>query len=89
MTSQYRRQFLASTAQAGIGAAMLGSGALVGSLAAEESGHRRPVAPLGKAEHCIMLWLPGGAAQIDTFDPKRKSKDGRKDPGSSYDSIPT
>lgn len=44
---------------------------------------------LGRAEHCIMLWLGGGAAQIDTFDPKRQSKDNRKDPGSAYASIPT
>ena len=42
----------------------------------------------GSAEHCIMIWLGGGAAQIDTFDPKRRST-GRKDPGSAYDSIPT
>nr|NIP94859.1 DUF1501 domain-containing protein [Akkermansiaceae bacterium] len=27
-------------------------------------------APPGKARHCIFLWLGGGAAQIDTFDPK-------------------
>ena len=26
----------------------------------------------GKAEHCIFLWLGGGAAQMDTFDPKKK-----------------
>ena len=43
----------------------------------------------GSAEHCILLWLGGGAAQIDTFDPKRQSKDGRKDPGSAYASIDT
>lgn len=35
-----------------------------------------------------MLWLGGGAAQIDTFDPKRQST-GRKDPGSAYASIPS
>jgi Protein of unknown function (DUF1501) len=26
--------------------------------------------PKGKAEHCIFIWLGGGMAQIDTFDPK-------------------
>ena len=31
----------------------------------------KPV-PKGEAEHCIFLWLGGGAAQMDTFDPKRK-----------------
>lgn len=44
--------------------------------------------PRGKAEACIMLWLGGGAAQIDTFDPKQRG-DGKKKPGSYYDAIPT
>lgn len=26
--------------------------------------------PMGKAEHCIFIWLGGGMAQVDTFDPK-------------------
>ena len=42
----------------------------------------------GKAEACIMLWLGGGAAQIDTFDPKPKG-DGKKKAGSYYEAIPT
>ena len=42
----------------------------------------------GKAEACILLWLGGGAAQIDTFDPKRRG-DGKKKPGSYYEAIPT
>jgi hypothetical protein len=45
-------------------------------------------APRGKAEACIMLWLGGGAAQIDTFDPKRRG-DGKTKSGSYYDAIPT
>ncbi len=49
---------------------------------------RTPPAPKGKAEACIFLWLGGGAAQIDTFDPKRRST-GKKDPGSYYEAIPT
>lgn len=44
--------------------------------------------PRGTAEACIFIWLGGGAAQIDTFDPKRKG-DGRKRPGSYYDAIDT
>lgn len=44
--------------------------------------------PRGSAEACIFLWLGGGAAQIDTFDPKRRG-DGKKQPGSYYDAIPT
>lgn len=47
--------------------------------------------PQGKAEHCIFIWLGGGMAQIDTFDPKRKgdSKANPKKPGSEYERIDT
>jgi len=44
--------------------------------------------PRGRAQACIFLWLGGGAAHIDTFDPKRRG-DGKKKPGSYYDAIPT
>ena len=43
----------------------------------------------GSAEHCIFVWLGGGACQIDTWDPKRVTEDGRKDPGSAYPAIET
>ena len=43
---------------------------------------------LGKADACILLWLGGGAAHLDTFDPKRRG-DGKKVAGSYYDAIPT
>jgi Protein of unknown function (DUF1501) len=42
----------------------------------------------GKADACILLWLGGGAAHLDTFDPKRRG-DGKKVAGSYYDAIPT
>jgi len=47
--------------------------------------------PMGKAEHCIFIWLGGGMAQIDTFDPKKKgdSKANPKKSGSEYDRIDT
>lgn len=47
--------------------------------------------PKGKAEHCIFIWLGGGMAQIDTFDPKRRgnSKANPKVAGSEYASIDT
>jgi hypothetical protein len=45
--------------------------------------------PRGKAEHCIFVWLGGGAAQIDTWDPKAKGDAKAKKPGSYYDAIPT
>jgi hypothetical protein len=44
---------------------------------------------LGKAEHCVMLWLGGGMAQIDTFDPKARGDANAKKAGSYYDSIDT
>ena len=43
---------------------------------------------LGKAEHCIMIWLGGGMAQIDTFDPKPLGDARAKPPrGGSYLSL--
>jgi len=39
--------------------------------------------PMGQAEHCIMIWLGGGMAQIDTFDPK-KMGDAKADKAGSY-----
>ena len=44
---------------------------------------------LGKAEHCVMLWLGGGMSQIDTFDPKTRGDAKAKQSGSYYDSIAT
>ncbi|WP_171184837.1 DUF1501 domain-containing protein [Alienimonas chondri] len=45
--------------------------------------------PAGKAEHCIVLWLGGGACQIDTFDPKRVGDPKTRKQGSAYPAIPT
>ena len=75
-----RREFLQKSAllAAGVSAPSLDSANLVNH-------------PKGKAEHCIFIWLGGGMAQIDTFDPKRKgdSKANPKKSGSEYDKIPT
>jgi hypothetical protein len=64
-----RRQFLRT------GATLGGSLALPHSLMAE------PTSKLirGNAEHVISIWLGGGMAQTDTFDPKRvgESEQGR------------
>src|SRR4051794_19505853 len=82
-----RRELLKSAA---LGAAALAalpaSGTTAGASEPESKTARRPAR--GKAEACIMLWLGGGAAQIDTFDPKRRG-DGKKQAGSYYDAIPT
>ena len=50
-----------------------------------------PVVAKGAAEHVIFLWLGGGMAQIDTFDPKRRgnSKATPKMAGSEYDTVDT
>ncbi len=47
--------------------------------------------PKGKAEHCIFIWLGGGMAQIDTFDPKNLGNNLGKPQkaGSLYKSIDT
>ena len=49
---------------------------------------KQPV-PKGKAEHCIMIWLGGGACQIDTWDPKKLGDAKAKKPGSYYPAIDT
>lgn len=47
--------------------------------------------PMGKAEHCIFIWLGGGMAQMDTFDPKGLGdpKANPKKAGSAYPAIET
>ncbi|MEX2216244.1 MAG: DUF1501 domain-containing protein [Phycisphaeraceae bacterium] len=79
-TKATRRQFL-GTAGAAASAAYLASAP---ALAAPKH-----AVPKGKAEHCIVLWLGGGPAQIDTFDPKQRGDAKKRVPGSYYDSIDT
>ncbi|MBL4885288.1 MAG: DUF1501 domain-containing protein, partial [Planctomycetaceae bacterium] len=76
-----RRDWLQRTTAAAMAGSLL-------PISAQAEEHNRKI-PKGKAEHCIMLWLGGGAAQIDTFDPKRQSTDGLKDSGSAYAAIDT
>ncbi len=76
-----RRDWLQRTSAAALAGSFL-------SVSARAEAHNRKV-PQGKAEHCIMLWLGGGASQIDTFDPKHQSIDNSKDPGSDYAAIDT
>jgi hypothetical protein len=78
LNSLSRRELLQTTAAASVLSQ-------TGGFAAEPAN----AAVLGKAEHCIFIWLGGGACQIDTFDPKRITKDGLKDPGSAYPAIDT
>lgn len=72
-----RRQFIQASVAAS-GAVMMGNVA-----------HAAPSLPLGKAEHCVMLWLGGGMSQIDTFDPKQRGDAKQKKAGSYYSAIDT
>jgi len=60
-----------------------------GALALPRLGHAAPAIPLGKAEHCVFIWLGGGMSQIDTFDAKPTRGDGKKVAGCYYDIIDT
>jgi hypothetical protein len=73
-----RRQFLRTSALASLATPALANSSIA---------HM----PKGKAEHCIFIWLGGGMAQIDTFDPKRRGnpKSAPKVPGSDYAAIDT
>ncbi|TLD69526.1 DUF1501 domain-containing protein [Phragmitibacter flavus] len=72
-----RRHFLRSTALAPFAPAFLSASSATPKL--------------GKAQHCIFIWLGGGMAQIDTFDPKvhSPSKVKPRAAGSDYPSIDT
>ncbi|MEP6670544.1 MAG: DUF1501 domain-containing protein [Chthoniobacter sp.] len=60
-----------------------------GALALPRIGSAAPSIPLGKAEHCVFIWLGGGMSQIDTFDAKPTRGDGKKVAGCYYDIIDT
>lgn len=79
-----RRDFLQVTG-ATAGAALASH-----SVAAEESENAHAInLPKGKVDHCVMIWLGGGACHIDTWDPKKKGDAKAKKPGSYYDPIDT
>src|SRR3954454_7316629 len=73
-----RRQFITTTA-----------GAMAASAFQARAGGIATAPVAGKAEHCIFLWLGGGMAQIDTFDPKRQGDPAARRAGSASPSIPT
>ena len=75
MKKMNRRYFIAASA--------MSAAAVPGVLAAEKK------FPKGKAEHCIFIWLGGGACQIDTWDPKRLGDPKTKKAGSAYPAIET
>lgn len=87
-----RRDFLTSTA------ALAATSALPSLLRGSNPAPTSPrpslanlALPLGRAEHCIFIWLGGGMSQIDTFDPKKRgnSKSRPTLPGTDYTPIDT
>jgi hypothetical protein len=77
-----RRSFLAQAAAATAAAS------LPAALRAAEGPRPAPF-PLGRAEHCIFIWLGGGMSQIDTFDAKQRGNSKTRAAGSDYDVIDT
>ncbi|WP_299467816.1 twin-arginine translocation signal domain-containing protein, partial [uncultured Gimesia sp.] len=83
-----RRDFLRQASVTGLAASALGS-PWQQLLASEKHGAKKQPMPVGKAEHCIMVWLGGGSCHIDTWDPKIKGDPKAKKAGSYYDPIST
>jgi hypothetical protein len=75
-----RRSFLAQAAAA--------AASLPAALRAAD-GTRPGAVPLGRAEHCIFIWLGGGMSQIDTFDAKGRGNSKTRTAGSDYPVIET
>ncbi|MEW6305666.1 MAG: DUF1501 domain-containing protein [Verrucomicrobiota bacterium] len=79
-----RREFLVRAGKLGMAGAALSTGLPQFASAAEAKNY-----PKGKAEHCIFIWLGGGAAHMDTWDPKRLGDPVKKVAGSAYPAIDT
>ncbi|QDT11584.1 DUF1501 domain-containing protein [Planctomycetes bacterium K23_9] len=75
-----RRNFLAASASAALASPLLAN---------DPTELEVGQTPLGKAEHCVMIWLGGGMAQIDTFDPKKMGDAKARKAGAYYRSIDT
>ncbi len=78
-----RREFLAKSG----GAALAAGLGVTGAFGARERLQDR--LSQGSADACIFIWLGGGAAQIDMWDPKNRGDSRNRRAGSDYDSIPT
>lgn len=78
-----RRAFLAHSATLAASASLLRASAAVSSRASVAA------SPLGRAEHCIFIWLGGGMSQIDTFDPKKRGSSKTRTAGTDYNLIDT
>ncbi len=85
-----RRRFMRQLAGAGLAAPALASYAPgAATVPVERPPKDSAGASKASAGHCILLWLGGGACQVDTWDPKRRGDAEKKIPGSYYEAIPT
>ena len=82
MTASSRREFLEASLAAG-------ALSVIGSTGASDDKPAAAPHPKGNAEHCVFIWLGGGAAQMDTWDPKVKGDPKSKKAGSYYNAIDT
>jgi len=84
-----RREFMSHAGRAGLTVSTwMSVGGISAPLAGGQKKREEIIYPKGKAEHCIFLWLGGGACHVDTWDPKGLG-DGQKVAGSAYPSIDT
>jgi hypothetical protein len=79
-----RRDFIGQLALASAAAALPGRG-----FSSPRPSSAAALHTLGRAEHCIFIWLGGGMSQIDTFDPKKRGSASKRTPGTDYNIIPT
>src|SRR4051794_12033994 len=73
----------------GLGLTGLALPALMPRLSASQPAGAKKAAGFGKAKNCIILYLSGGPAQLDTFDPKPDApEDIRGEFGTIQTSLP-
>ncbi len=85
-----RRNFLAASGMVTASGLLLPNATKNLMAAGQENARQNSEIPAaGKAESVIFIWLGGGMAQIDTFDPKQRGSSKDRKPGSDYDSIDT
>ncbi len=88
-----RRDFLKQLALAGTAALMSTEPRLLAAASGADSSSERVVQPKATADACIVLWMAGGMAAPETFDPKRYRPFEKgvaiKDVLSTFPSIPT
>ncbi len=86
-----RREFLQKTSAATLAA--LAAGAPVSSLLSSCSGNNKPGQTAGTADTVILLWMAGGMAHTETFDPKKYTPYSKGMQGnrvlSTFKSVPT